>query len=253
MFQATRPDRHLQLSHFCRKNLSTYRSRKWTLVIVLSLFLLTTSLHAFGATFVAESGSRATRTVTVDPAYNGGTYQPAIVVGDPDGSPPVTPKDRIDPNVSTSAFAGVVSINTVVGSNSYIGSGSAISSRQILTAAHVVDTDYDGTVDASLNDSSVVFNHQDPAEIVTGVASIDVHRDWTGFNNPSINDDLAVITLSSDLPSGVPIYPYNRDPFTTVENIIMAGYGRTGNGIDGFTKNADFYVKRTGQNLASTA
>jgi len=37
--------------------------------------------------------------------------EPLIVVGDPNGTPSVTPDSRIDPNLPDSAFAGVVSIN----------------------------------------------------------------------------------------------------------------------------------------------
>ena len=40
-----------------------------------------------------------------------------------------------------------------------------------------------------------------------------VHPDWTGFNNPSVNDDMAIVELSSPLPADVPIYALNDVPF----------------------------------------
>ena len=41
----------------------------------------------------------------------GWTVTPAIVAGDPNGTPPDSPANRVDPNVATSPFSGVVSIN----------------------------------------------------------------------------------------------------------------------------------------------
>jgi hypothetical protein len=66
------------------------------------------------------------------------------------------------------------------------------------------------------------------------------HPDWRGFS-AGIFDDIAVITLSEDLPAGVPIYELlDRSilgpPTPTgtvgagVETITMVGYGTSGTG-----------------------
>jgi hypothetical protein len=36
-------------------------------------------------------------------------------------------------------------------------------------------------------------------------SSVTVHADYTGFNSPTTDDDLAILTLSSPLPAGVTI------------------------------------------------
>ena len=183
--------------------------------------------------------------------------QPLIVVGDPDGTPPVTPTDRIDPNVPDSPFAGVVSVRVSRLLNDLIGSGSLISPIHVLTAAHVVDLDHDGTIDVSPDDVTVYFNHDNPASseagsTAIGVSEIHVHPDWTGFKNPVENDDVAILTLSLPAPWGVPVYPLNSVAFMNAELIVLAGYGMTGEGVNGFILNsANYVVKRTGQNLAS--
>ncbi len=171
-----------------------------------------------------------------------------VVVGDPNGTPPVTPADRIDANLPVSPFAGVVSVQAI----NALSSGSLISPIHVLTAAHNVDHNNDGQIDVSPDEITVFFNHDNPATAI-GVSEINMHPDWTGFNNPVVNDDLAILTLASPAPAGVPIYPLDATPFNYAEVIVLAGYGRSGDGVNGYTVNADFFVKRTGQNLASQA
>ncbi len=183
--------------------------------------------------------------------------QPLIAVGDPDGTPPVTPAARIDPNVPDSPFAGVVSVLCSTWWKESSGSGSLISPIHVLTAAHVVDLDHDGTIDVSPGDITVYLNQDNPANNAAGataisVSEIQVHPDWTGFKNPVENDDVAILTLSWPAPWGVPIYPLDPGPFINAELIVMAGYGTTGDGVNGFiSDSANYFVKRTGQNLAS--
>src|SRR5687768_11922222 len=87
----------------------------------------------------------------------GMTVTPAITAG----APPDSPAARVDPNVPSSAFSGVVSINIRYDGQSYICSGALVGKRQVISAGHCVDTDGNGTF-VDLNkpgtDVRVVFN-----------------------------------------------------------------------------------------------
>lgn len=215
----------------------------WAACPVQGADLVDTSAPVTLATEFNTSGSQS-----------GHTYTPMIVVGDPGGTPPVTLGDKEDPNVPTSFAAGVVSVFTdepPAGGSGFISTGTVISPYHILTAGHSVDGDNDGVVDVLVGSSSVVFNNTG-TPITRGITAIDLHPNYTGFNNPSINDDLAILTLDSPIPVGVPIYSLSTAPFTTATSIVMVGYGTTGDGVNGFTGSADFFVKHFGQNIAST-
>lgn len=198
--------------------------------------------------------------------------QPMIVIGSATGNPSFTADDAIDANSPLSPFAGVVSIfASDNGSTGALGTGVAISRRHILTAAHVVDytgslrpfgSDWietgDGVVDAVPSLSNVILNAG--AEQWLNIESIQVHPAWHGFMNPnappseaspSLNDDLAIITLAEDLPASVPVYSLSSTPFEFITPIVMVGYGRSGEGDVGFTGDASFTVKRYGFNIAT--
>jgi secreted trypsin-like serine protease len=174
---------------------------------------------------------------------------PVIIAGDPNGTPPDSPTNRIDPNTTTSPWAGVGSIRITVGSNTFICTATPITPRHILTAAHCVDVNNNGTIDCAQNGVTFFLNFGGNLTHSIQSSAIVVHPNWTGFGNPNVNDDLCVITLSEDLPAGVPIYNLFTGVINAGTTFTAVGYGTTGDGVNGFISgSASFQTKRVGQN-----
>jgi hypothetical protein len=176
---------------------------------------------------------------------------PIVVSGDPAGDPPDSPDLRIDPNTPDSDFAGVASIfMSHDGQSGYICTATPISPYHVISAGHCVDEDDNGTNDFGTN-VWIIFNYDAPYSHIiypSNIAGVHVHPNYTGFNNPNVNDDLLIIELIDPLPGEIPIYPIYREPIDEVVAFTTAGYGTTGTGVDGYTQGPQFDVKRTGTN-----
>jgi hypothetical protein len=177
------------------------------------------------------------------------------------GAPPDSPANRIDPNLPTSPWTGVVSINIRFNGLSFICSGTAITPWHILTAGHCVDPNDDGNViDITQpgNDVRVVLNNADPFTAATDLITADqvtMHPDYQGFgicpdlSFGCVNDDLAILRLPTALPTGVAIYDIYDQVVGTGTQFTMVGYGTSGDGINGYTVSPSFFVKRDGANI----
>jgi Trypsin len=185
-------------------------------------------------------------------------FYPVIVAGASNGTPADSPGSRVDANTSGSAFAGVGSLQIAANRGTFICTGTAIDTFHVLTAGHCVDLNDDGVSNKKDGIRSITFNLNldtdagtDQVDVQIAAASWVTHPDFTGFNRPSINDDLAVITLGgSGIPAGVPTYSVSTSAMSAGTRLYMVGYGRSGDGVSGYTTNASFTIKRTGGNVA---
>lgn len=189
---------------------------------------------------------------SASPAFAPDEFHPVIVAGDPNGSPADSPSNRVDLNTTSSPFAGVGSVQVNTRRGTYIGSGTPISSRHVVTAGHVVDINNDGRSDRKdgIKSTYLILNFGGSQTHKIAVSRIDVHPDFTGFARPSVNDDIAVLTLASPLPAGVPTYGLPTGDLAASTTLTMVGYGRSGDGVNGYTTNASWTVKRRGENNA---
>ena len=158
----------------------------------------------------------------------------------------------MDPN-DTGDFSGVGSFYVDTTQGGYFGSGTVVAPNYVLTAAHLFDANNDGQSDV---DGSVLFvlNYGGDLSSIVSAQNVFIHPDFSGFNNPlgNVNDDLALVQLSTTLPSGVPIYSLSTAGFEVVTPIAMVGYGLSGNGNVGYdySLGVDYTIKRVGLNDA---
>ncbi len=204
---------------------------------------------------------------------------PNVVAGDPNGNPPDSATNRIDPNLASSPYSGVVSLNirywglnTTTGQMatlSYICSGAMISPVHVLTAGHCIDTNGQGTPitlgsitgTVGQGDVRVIFNNQATATSANtytlGTASsVTMHSDYNGFNicppgvtGSCLNDDIAVVTLAAPAPEWAKIYRVDTGFADSNTAVTHVGFGTTGDGVAGhYAGSSSFFIKRTGQN-----
>jgi secreted trypsin-like serine protease len=171
------------------------------------------------------------------------TYIPTILAGDENSLPDDFPSNRLDPTPGTSAynFVGGLAISSDQGQ--FIGSASSIAPGWLLTAAHNVDIDGDG-----LADSGVSLQFHLPTYGVFSVSEVYIHSTYSGFANPSVNDDLALLRLSTSLPFTLN-YPSLTVGASLGDRITLVGFGQSGFGSFGYTSSANLTDRRIGANV----
>jgi hypothetical protein len=178
-------------------------------------------------------------------------YTPVVSAGSPRVSPADTPADRVDANSPTSPYAGVGSIQVGTRNGSFVGTGAVIGSKYVLTAAHVIDANNDGKFDRKDGVQGMYFILNTDGDVTYKIAitEVHIHPDFNGFNAPAVNDDLAILTLAEDLPADVPSYGIGSGDQQPGTLFTVVGYGRSGDGVKGYTTPASATVKRVGENV----
>lgn len=127
----------------------------------------------------------------LQPAQASAVVTANIPAGGETDLPADTPSGRLDTQ-GTFSFVGALEISS--GGGNYKGSAVALSREWVLTAGHNVDLNDDGLPDALWRST---FNL--PGYGSFGVAQAFTHPGFTGFANPTVNDDLALLRLATPL------------------------------------------------------
>jgi hypothetical protein len=117
----------------------------------------------------------------------------AILAGGEFDLPADSPSSRLDTEGAYS-FTGALEISS--GGYLYRGSAVALSPNWVLSAGHNVDFNDDGLVDDGLG-----VNLHLPGYGSYTASSFTAHPDFTGFGNPSIHHDLALLYFDTPLPN----------------------------------------------------
>jgi hypothetical protein len=178
------------------------------------------------------------------------------------GALPDSPGAHVDANTPSSQFSGVVSINIRYDGQSFICSGALVGKRSVVSAGHCVDTDGNGhivDINQPGNDVRVIFNNSNvvgsPDRAIFTATNVSMNVNYQGFGNCPVgvdsfcvNDDISVITLGEDAPASAKIYKIATNPLLSGTHITMAGYGTSGDGVNGYYVSPSFRIKRSGEN-----
>ena len=163
-----------------------------------------------------------------------------ILAGGETDLPADTPSGRLD-TAGEFGFVGALAISN--GIANYRGSAVALSREWVLTAGHNADLNDDGQTDAGWSGS---FNL--PGYGTFGVAQAFINPSFSGFANPSVNDDLALLHLAVPLPVGMG-FPTLGSAASIGDFVTLVGFGRSGYGSYGYTTNASLTDRRFGSNV----
>jgi hypothetical protein len=162
-----------------------------------------------------------------------------ILAGAETGFPTDTPLNRLDAQ-NEFQFVGALSISA--GTSNFKGSAVALSPEWLITAAHNLDLNDDG-----LRDEGWGASFHIPDRGMFAVTEAFIHPGFTGFGNPSVNDDLALLRLATPLPGGL-AYPGLRTA-SVGDLVTLVGFGRSGFGSYGYTTRSSLTDRRYGGNV----
>ncbi len=169
----------------------------------------------------------------------------AILAGGEFDLPADFPSNRLDPQTADSPFNAVGALRISTGSFTYSGTAVVLSRHWVLTAAHNTDFDDNGQPDTGLS-----YTLHLPGHGSLGTATAQTHPDFTGFGNPSIHNDLALLHFTNPLPELN--FPALGLSMSIGQELTLIGYGRSGFGSYGYTTNASTSERRIGWNTVET-
>ncbi len=169
-----------------------------------------------------------------------------ILAGDEFGLPADSPSSRIDSQAADSPYNFVGSLEIFNGSHTYIGTGSLLSPNWVLTAGHNVDLNDDGQADDGL---TLTLHLPGIDDFV--ISDFSAHPEFTGFANPSIHHDLALLYLEDGVPGDF-VFPTLGLSMEIDDVVTLVGFGRSGYGSYGYTTDASFSDRRVGANTIDT-
>lgn len=137
-------------------------------------------------------------------------------------------------------YVGSLEINT--GSQTYYGTSTALSQNWVLSAGHNFDINDDGILDQNLDIKLYLseFNSYTPESII-------LHPNFSGFSNPNLEYDLALIRFNQNLP--ITTFPNLGSNLYENDIVSLIGYGKSGYGNYGYTVPASLNQKRLGYNI----
>lgn len=166
----------------------------------------------------------------------------AILAGHENYLPADMPSLRIDVSGASSPFNFVGALSMQSDGRSYIGSAAALSPNWVLTAGHNVDFNDDGAPDDGLT-----INFHLPGFTSYTSTSVLTYPGFTGFGNPAIHHDLALLFFDDPLPVDL-AYPALGLSAGIGDVITLTGFGRSGFGSYGYTTSASLTDRRIGSN-----
>ena len=171
------------------------------------------------------------------------TIVATILAGDEFEVPTDFPSQRLDGGGVGSLFNAVGALEIEGADGAFRGSGVALSPNWVLTAGHNVDLDADGAADLGN-----AYGYHLPGIGEFSVGEVFVAPGFTGFAQPSVNDDLALLYISGGLPVDL-FYPESILSAEAGMEITLVGYGRSGFGSFGYTSDATLTDRRIGENV----
>jgi hypothetical protein len=118
----------------------------------------------------------------------------------------------------------------------------ALSPNWVITAGHNADLNDDGLPEALWSSNFHLPNYG-----IFSISQAFTNPGFTGFANPSIHDDLALLYLANSLPAELSYPSLGVAGFADL--ITLVGFGRSGYGDYGYTTSASLTNRRFGSNI----
>lgn len=195
--------------------------------------------------------------ITMDAALAAVEYLP-MIVGSGSNFGADTPADRITTDYPATGSLSLVGRGsqylctaTLIDDPASINEDEDVGNQWVLTAAHCLDTNNNGSVD--FDPKKVTFYPDGDTNAGIVAEALFVHPEFIGFGRGgSVANDIALIKLSSEVP-GISAHRLHESQVVIDTEFRMVGFGLAGDGINGYTTPASYSTKRVGGNIFDDA